>query len=139
MSPDLTHISESPERAFIKRSDYWMQVTVGIFYPGSMPRLLSSKAQRCKDFCKSSKPCDVGIHLIALTEYSPMSTHIPGFQSFSAFLHHYVLPILATTSIQVITYPVCFMNVEDGIVIQQIQATGRHSQTILKIPHVSEQ
>ena len=28
-----------------------------------------------------------------------MSTHMPGFQSFSAFLHHFVLTKLATISI----------------------------------------
>ena len=28
------------------------------------------------------KPYHVGIHRIALTEYSHMSTHMPGFQSF---------------------------------------------------------
>ena len=47
-----------------------------------MLRLLSSKAQGCKDFPKTSKPCHVGIHWIALAEYSQMSTHVPGFQSF---------------------------------------------------------
>ena len=30
-----------------------------------------------------------------------MSTHLPGFQSFSAFLHHFVLAELATSSIRV--------------------------------------
>ena len=45
-------------------------------------RLLSSKGQRCR---KHSKPCHVGIHWIALAECSQMSTHVPGFQSFSRF------------------------------------------------------
>ena len=36
-----------------------------------------------KRFLKPSKPCQVGIHWIALAEYSQMSTHVPGFQSFS--------------------------------------------------------
>ena len=36
-------------------------------------------------FKKSSKPCHVGIHWIALAEYSQMSTHVPGFQSFFRF------------------------------------------------------
>ena len=31
---------------------------------------------------KASKPCHVGIHFIAVIEYSQMSTHVPGFQSF---------------------------------------------------------
>ena len=34
------------------------------------------------DFWKSSKPCHIGIHWIALTENSQMSTHVLGFQSF---------------------------------------------------------
>ena len=49
--------------------------------------LLSFKAHGCKDFCKPSKPCHVGIHWIALTEYSQMSTHMSGFQwYFSIFV-----------------------------------------------------
>ena len=47
-----------------------------------MLRLLSPKAQGYKDFYKPSKPCHVGIHWKALTEYSPMNTHVPGFKSF---------------------------------------------------------
>ena len=47
-----------------------------------MLRLPSSKAQGHKDFWKPSKPCLVGIHWKALAEYSQMSTHVPGFQSF---------------------------------------------------------
>ena len=42
--------------------------------------LLFSKAQGCKDFRKLSKACRVGIYWIALTKYSQMSTHVPGFQ-----------------------------------------------------------
>ena len=38
-----------------------------------------------KRFLNSSKPCHVGSHWIALAEYSQMSTHMPGFQSFSVF------------------------------------------------------
>ena len=30
-----------------------------------------------------------------------MSTHLPGFQSFSIFLHHFVMPKLVTSSIRV--------------------------------------
>ena len=41
-----------------------------------------SKAQGHKDFWETSKPCQVGIHRIALAEYSQMSTHMQGFQSF---------------------------------------------------------
>ena len=32
-------------------------------------------------FVKTSKTCHVGTHLIALTEYSQMSTHMPGFSA----------------------------------------------------------
>ena len=35
-------------------------------------------------FGKPSDPCHVGIHWIALAEYSKISTHVPGIQSFSA-------------------------------------------------------
>ena len=63
-----------------------------------MLRQLSSKGQGRKDFWKPSKPCHVGILWIALTEYPQMSTHVPGFQSFSVFLHHFVLAKLTTSS-----------------------------------------
>ena len=48
----------------------------------TMLRLLSFKTQGCKDFWKPFKPCHVGIHWIALLEYSQMSTLVPGFWSF---------------------------------------------------------
>ena len=60
-----------------------------------MLRLLSSKAQRRKDFGKPSKPCHVGIHWIALTVFFQLSTHLPGV------LHHFVLAKLAISSIRV--------------------------------------
>ena len=69
-----------------------------------MLRLLSSKAQGRKDFWKPLKPCHVGIHWIALAEYSQMSTHLPGFIDFSGFLHYFVLAILDTSSIRVNPY-----------------------------------
>ena len=47
--------------------------------------MLTTCAQKSKDFWKPSKPCHVGIHWIALAEYSQMSTHVPGFQSFFRF------------------------------------------------------
>ena len=50
-----------------------------------MLRLLSSKLQGRKYFRKPLKPCHVGIHWNALTEYFHMSTHLPGFQSFFRF------------------------------------------------------
>ena len=59
------------------------------------------KAHIGKDFWKLSKPCHVGIYWIAPAEYYQMSTYVPGFQSFSEFLHHFVLAKLATRSIRV--------------------------------------
>ena len=50
-------------------------------------------------FLKSSIPCHVGIHWKALIEYSHMSTNMPGLQSL--FMHHFVMTILATTSLRV--------------------------------------
>ena len=49
----------------------------------TMMRLLSSKAEGCKDFRKPSKPCYAYIHWIALAEYSEMSITIS--QGFSDF------------------------------------------------------
>ena len=45
-----------------------------------MLRLLSCKAQERKYFGKPPKPCYVGTHWKALTEYFHMSTHITGFR-----------------------------------------------------------
>ena len=75
----------------------------GFFLTLPMLRLLSFKAQGCKDFWKSLKPCHVGIHWKALSEYSQMSTYVPRFPSFSGFLHHFVLAKWATSSIRVNT------------------------------------
>ena len=72
-----------------------------------MLRLLLTKAKGRKDFWKS-KPCHVGIHCIALTEYSQMSTHLPGFNYFSGFLHHFVLAKLANSSVRVKEFGVMF-------------------------------
>ena len=46
-----------------------------------MHRLIP-KQKDAKIFLKSSKPCHVGIHWIALAEYSQMGNHMPGLQSF---------------------------------------------------------
>ena len=40
------------------------------------------KHKNASIFWKRSKICHVGVHWIALTEYSQMSTHTPGFQYF---------------------------------------------------------
>ena len=66
-----------------------------------MLRLLSSRAQRHKDLKIKSKTCNVSINWIAVTEYSHTGAHMPGFQSFSGFLHHFVLTRLAISSIRV--------------------------------------
>ena len=64
-----------------------------------MLRLLSFKAQGCKDFWKktTSKLCHVSIYWKALAEYS--QTHLPGLQP--GFLHDFVLAKVATSSIRV--------------------------------------
>ena len=59
---------------------------------------------RHKHFWKTSKPCHVGIHQIALTEFSQMSTHLPGFRSFSVVFSSLCIAKLATCSIRVMVY-----------------------------------
>ena len=66
-----------------------------------MLKLLSSNAQECKYIWKLSKPCNVGIHWIALTEYSQMSTHMSGFQWFFRIYELFCIGQLATSSIRV--------------------------------------
>ena len=66
-----------------------------------MPRLLLSKSEGYKDFGKRSKSCHVGILRIALAEYSQMSTHVPGFQSFFRFFASFCVGQIATCSIRV--------------------------------------
>ena len=88
-----------------------------------MLRLLSSKAQGCKDLWKPSQPCHVGIHWIALAEYSQMRSMYQGFNLFSVFfffffLHHFVLAKLATSSIRVNPFmPVATKNILAILVI----------------------
>ena len=66
-----------------------------------MLRALLSKAQGCKTFeNRPSLNCHVGTHWKALTEYSQMCTHLPGFQSFFSFLHHFVMAKLAISTIR---------------------------------------
>ena len=70
-----------------------------------MLRLLSSQEQGCKDYWKWSKPCHVGIHWNALSEYSQMSTNEPRFQSFFMFfLYHFVVAKLATSNIRILQH-----------------------------------
>ena len=67
------------------RQHLTMQLLFSLTLP--MLRLLSSKAERRNYFWKPNKPCHVGIHWKAVAKFSKMSTHLPGFRSFSAFLH----------------------------------------------------
>ena len=66
-----------------------------------MLKLLSSEVQGCKDISKSSKPYHVGIHWIALAEFSQISTNVPGFLSFSGFFKHFLMAKLAVSSLWV--------------------------------------
>ena len=69
-----------------------------------MVRLLSSKTKASKDFRKPSKPCYVGIHLIALAKCWVLLDEYPCARVsviFQGFLHHFVLAKLATSSIRV--------------------------------------
>ena len=53
----------------------------------------SVQITRMLSFFKLFKPCHVSIHWIALTEYSQMSAHVPGFQSFfSCFASFHIGP-----------------------------------------------
>ena len=71
-----------------------------------IPRILSSKAQKLKDFLNLSKPCHVGIHWKALAEYSQMSTMCQGFSSFSGFFNHFVLAKLSTQQHEGLHFPI---------------------------------
>ena len=66
-----------------------------------MLRLLSSKGQGRKDFGKPFKPCHLGIHWKAPAEFSKMSNHMPGFQSFYRFFASCCIGKLATISVRV--------------------------------------
>ena len=55
----------------------------------------SAFLQGRKDFGKLSKPCHVGIHLIALAKYSQMSSHVPRFQSCLRFFASFLLAKVA--------------------------------------------
>ena len=93
--------------------------------PSYMRRLLSSTAQGSEDFWKTFKPCHVGIHWKALTEFFQMSTHVPGFQSFfSGFLHHFVIAKLASRSM----YRLTAANSEVPIISLQAFATHCYNQ-----------
>ena len=72
---------------------------VCIISPSNAEATFDQSTRTQKIFENNLKPCHVGIHWIALTEYSMMSTHVLGFQTFSDFfLHHFVLAKLTTSS-----------------------------------------
>ena len=61
--------------------------------------MLTDTSARTSICCKR---CHVGINWKALAEYSQINTpHVAGFQSFSSFLHCFVLEKLAIASIKV--------------------------------------
>ena len=67
-----------------------------------MLRLLLSKGQECKDFRKPFKTCHLGVHWIALAEYSQMSyTGARVSVILLGFLLLFVLAKLATSSTRV--------------------------------------
>ena len=51
-----------------------IKAVIYIFYPSN------SKHKEAQNFKKTSEPCCVGIHGLALAEYSQISIHVPGFQ-----------------------------------------------------------
>ena len=60
---------------------YWAQ-RLTLFKPFQCGGYFRPKHKNANIFEKTSKSCHVGIHWIALTGYSQMSTHMPGFQWF---------------------------------------------------------
>ena len=92
-----------------------------------MQRLLSSKAQGCKDFWKASKPCHVGIHWMALTEYSQMSTHLPGLWSFFRFFAPFCIGLSSHQQryglkVQPISLPVLLQGCPRVFILEQRQS-----------------
>ena len=61
-------------------------LSIGKVNPSNGAAFVQRTDQEAKIFEKYRKPCHVGIHWIALTEYSQMSTNLPGFRSFFRFL-----------------------------------------------------
>ena len=60
------------------------------------------QSTRTQSFWKPFKQCHFGIHWIAPSELSQMSTHVSRFQSFfSFFLHNFVLAKSANSSIRI--------------------------------------
>ena len=55
------------------------------FNPSNAGATFVRRARMQRVLKKHLNSCDVGIHWIALAEYSHMSMHMPGFQSFFCF------------------------------------------------------
>ena len=93
------HLSFSPSyaEAIMSKAQFYVDRKKKASILGEVFKKMS-KAQGRKDYWKASKPCHVGIHWKGLAEYSQMSTHLSGFQSF---LYHFKLAKLATSSIRV--------------------------------------
>ena len=53
----------------------------------SLAKATLVQCTRSQSFLKASKPCHVGTHWIALTEYSQMSTYLTGFQVICIILY----------------------------------------------------
>ena len=71
--------STTPPRRHPQAHNFIAGECINPSYAGAT--VLSHKAQGHKYFLKTSKPCHVGIHLIALPEYSRVSTNVRGLQS----------------------------------------------------------
>ena len=66
------------------------QIVLILTLPKLMPLSVRLKHKDAKIFERPSKLCHVGIHLIALPEYSQMSTHVPeSFFCFCIILYYY--------------------------------------------------
>ena len=59
------------------------------------------QSTRTQSFLKNICTLSCWYSLEALSEYSQMNTHMPGFQSYFIFFHHFILAKLATSSIRV--------------------------------------
>ena len=55
--------------------------STSLFNPSNAETTIVQSTRRQRSL-KPSKPCHVGIHWIALLEYSQVNIHVPGFQGF---------------------------------------------------------
>ena len=84
--------------------DHWWILDLQLLTYCTIGRIVGPQHFQCWGyvwvFGTPFKPCHVGIHSTAQSEYSQMSTHVPGFQSFSGVLHYFVSAQLATSRIK---------------------------------------